>query len=637
MMCGVNGVLSLEQGNNFLPEIKRMNNVLRHRGPNDEGVYSDRDVVMGHRRLSIIDLSPMGRQPMSDSSETIWVTCNGEIYNFRELKAQLMGKGHSFCSDSDTEVIIHGYKEWGTKVFERLDGMFAFALWDKNKKLLYLVRDACGVKPLFYFYDGKVLVWSSELKGLLASGLVERNINLQSLSNFLSLSYIPNPETILKNVRQLSPGTSLEFSGKGEPKSRKYWGLESLTFPDLSSLNPDQFDERFREEVSIAVKGSLVSDVPVSLLLSSGLDSSIILEELKSNQRQDVESITLGFDDPSYDERSIAKRFATERGFINHSFQMEQSDIPSTLEKVIYHLDALNANPCILAEYLNFKKAAEKFRVTLMGTGCDEILAGYSTYRANTLRQKYGCIPLPFRKIFHEVSKWLPISYKKYSFDYLAYKFTQGSLFPKEKSHYWWRTIFSENEKLLLLNKDTFTERDIKQDAFYVYEDYYQKVLDKMSFEDQTLYTDFNLFLVDNGNVEVDQLSMAFGLEARPPFLTKRFVKFAFGIPFNMKLRKGVTKYCMRRAYRNILPKYIVNRKKEGFLSPLEFLFRNDMTGFVNDYLLSKDMEQYFNKSYIEKLLQNQRLKSENNTYKLFSLLCFAVWQKLFLRNSISN
>ena len=493
-----------------------------------------------------------------------------------------------------------------------------------------------GVKPLFYFYDGKILVWSSELKGLLASGLVEKNIDMQSLSNFLSLSYIPNPQSILKNVYQVPPGTSLAFSGNGSPETRKYWGLENISSRNLSELKSEQFNERFREEVSLAVKGSLVSDVPVSLLLSSGLDSSIILEELKETKRQDVETITLGFEDSSYDERGVAGRFAQERGFVNHSYLMKESEIPPVIEKVIYHLDALNANPCILAEYLNFKKASEKFSVTLMGTGCDEILAGYSTYKANALRKTYGYIPLPVRKLFHSMSKWLPVSHDKYSFDYLAYKFTQGSLFPKEKSHYWWRTMFSEGEKQLLLNQDIIRKNDINLDAFYIYENHYKKVRDRMSFEDQTLYTDFNVFLVDNGNIEVDQLSMAFGLEARPPFLTKRFVEFAFSIPFNLKLKNGETKYCMRQAYRNILPKYIVSRKKEGFLSPLDFLFKKDLDNFVGGYLLSKEMAEFFNVSYIETLLKNQRQKVENNSYKLFTLLCFAIWHKLFMKNSIS-
>lgn len=636
-MCGVNGIYIPQQASKFLPSIKKMNTILQHRGPNGEGIYSDSDVVMGHRRLAIIDLSPRGKQPMSNQEETIWITCNGEIYNYKELRKQLLSKGHFFKSDSDSEIIIHGYKEWGIEIFKRLEGMFAFALWDKLKKLLFLVRDGCGIKPLFYFWDGKILVWSSEIKGLLASGLVERSIDLQSFSNFLSLSYIPNPKSILNNVGQVSPGTSLEFSGRGHPVSRKYWGLEKINPPDLSQLRTEELEERFREEVGLAVKGSLVSDVPVSLLLSSGLDSSIILEELKRNKRQDVESITIGFDDPSYDESVIAKRFAKESGFINHSFLMQESEIPPIIEKVIYHLDALNANPCILAEYLNFKKASEKFRVTLMGTGCDEILAGYSTYKANALRKKYGLFPLPLRKLFHHLTKLLPVSHNKYSFDYLAYKFTQGSLFAKEKSHYWWRTIFTENEKVSLINKDCLKEKEVNLDAFYIYEEYYNQVQNKMSFDDQTLYTDFNIFLADNGNIEVDQLSMAFALEARPPFLTKRFVEFAFGIPFNMKLKNGETKHCMRQAYREILPRYIVNRKKEGFLSPLDFLFRKEMDDFVSGYLLSKDMEDFFQKSYIEKLLVNQRSKKQNNSYKLFTLLCFAIWQKKFLKISNSS
>ena len=211
-MCGVNGIFFPGQASRFLPEIKKMNHTIRHRGPDDEGVYSDTDIILGHQRLSIIDLSPRGRQPMSDSNESIWVVCNGEVYNFKELRTQLESNGRTFRSESDTEVIIHGYKEWGIEVFNRLEGMFAFSLWDKNERQLYLVRDGCGIKPLFYFYNGKTLVWSSELKGLLASGLVERTIDIQSFSDFLSLSYVPNPKSILKNVYQVPPGTSLKFS-----------------------------------------------------------------------------------------------------------------------------------------------------------------------------------------------------------------------------------------------------------------------------------------------------------------------------------------------------------------------------------------------------------------------------------------
>lgn len=630
-MCGINGIFIKAGSANYGSEIRRMNKILRHRGPDDEGVYQDQDIVLGHRRLSIIDLSKNATQPMSNEDKTVWIVFNGEIYNFPSLRQDLIRKGHVFHSRSDTEVLIHGYEEWKTHVFNKLDGMFAFGLWDKKERRLFLVRDGCGIKPLFYFFDGQKLIFSSEIKGILASGLVERTIHPQALSNYLSLFYVPNPETIVENIKQVVPGSYILFSKDDAPQYTKFWDIKDIITNKINIMAEEQIYEQFREEAAIAVKNTLIADVPISLLFSAGLDSSIILRELKNLGRSDIETVTIGFQEESFDESKLAKQFANALDFQNTSFTMLEADVPGMLEKMIYYLDALNANPCIFTDYFSFEKAARKGKVTLTGTGNDEMLAGYFTYIADQYRYYYGILPQFIRKIGASFARYLPVSEKKYSFDYLAQKFTEGSLFQREKSHYWWRTIFSDREKQTLFSDDFSHDHPINLDSFCTHKRYYDAVKERISFEEQSLYTDFYLFLIDNANIKVDQLSMAFSVESRPPFLTKRFVEFAFSLPYTFKLRGRQTKYCLRKAYQNILPDYIVQRKKQGSIAPLSFLFKHEMNSLVGDYLLSDSLSEVFNLNYIEYLLNRQRQGVQNNQYKLFVLLVFAIWKKHFI------
>jgi len=629
-MCGINGILAFDRAHLFHQEIIRMTTVLSHRGPDGEGFYDDPDIRLGHRRLAIIDLSSTGRQPMSNANGSLWVVLNGEIYNYKVLKSSLEAKNYQFKSTSDTEVLLHGFDEWGTDLFQKLEGMFAFALWSKNDKELFLVRDSCGIKPMFYCSKNGQTVFSSEIKGLLASHLIDREINLQALSNFLSLFYVPGPETIFKSISQVPPGTFIRFSKNAQPEAHEYWNALQENRTPLTYTSPDQFYEHVREEVSIAVRGSLVSDVPVSLLLSSGLDSSLILHELKRLGETGIQTVTMGFDEPSYDESPLAKRFASDLGMPNLTETMPKSDIPSIMENMIYHLDALNANPCILAEYYYFKKIAEKYKVTLMGSGNDELFAGYPTYIADQTRKYYGMLPMFIRRFGFAISKRFPVNHQQYSFDYLAQKFTEGSLFNREKSHYWWRTIFSDHEKEELFKENLINSGQMNLDAFSSYEKYFHRSKGALPFEDQTLYADFYHFLIDNANMEVDQLSMAFSLEARPPFLTKRFVEFAFNIPFNMKLRNYRTKHCLREGYKNILPRYILEKKKQGLVSPLSFLFQKTNANFLQGHLFSYRMAELFNLNYIQKLLDDHQSARKNNSYKLFSLLSLSIWLKLF-------
>ena len=551
-MCGISGILSAGNGLNLRSRVEKMNSVLRHRGPDGEGLFADEDIALGHRRLAIIDLTSSARQPMSDDSEHAWVVFNGEIYNYSYLRKALETKGYVFRSESDTEVIVHGYLEWGEGVFTKLEGMFAIGLWDAQERLLYLARDGCGIKPLFYSCGPKGVVFSSEIKGILASGLLEPEVNLQSLSDYLSLFYVPAPDTIVKDVRQLEPGSFLRIGLDGDFRIQKFWDLADAG--EQVFRDPGELHDLIQQEASTAVRNALVADVPVSLLLSSGLDSSVILSELERCGRSDVETLTIGFEEESYDEGAVAGELAEDFGFSNRQVLMDRSDISGVMSKLVYHLDMLNANPCVLAEYFYFKEVARTHKVTLMGSGNDELFAGYPTYFADAMRKPLDMVPVAIRRWMATQCRRLPASDRKYAFEYLAKKFTSGCVYNREKSHYWWRTIFEDMEKDSVLNDSLVGRTQLNLDAFAHYDRVINRVHERLSFENQMLYADFNLFLIDNANCEVDQISMAFSLEARPPFLSKRFASFAFGIPYSEKLRNRKTKHCLRQAYKNRLP-----------------------------------------------------------------------------------
>lgn len=629
-MCGINGIFSPGRAHLMRSNVESMNRVLGHRGPDDSGIYSDDNIQLGHLRLSIIDLSAMGHQPMMSDDGSIAIVFNGEIYNFVEIRESLAAKGHYFKSQSDTEVILRGYQEWGIDIIGRLEGMFAIALWDRKEKSLFLVRDGCGVKPMYYAVVDGALVFSSELKGVLASGLVERKLDLQSLSNYLSMYYVPSPGTPLESVRQLEAGTILHFQTSLVPHKKKFWDLP-LPPATLSGRN---LHEQIRAEARIAVNASLISDVPMCLLLSSGIDSAIILYELAQLGRTDIETVSIGFKDSSYDESGMAIRLANHFGFKNNRIIMEETGIEKNLEKSVYHLDMLNGNPCILAEYLYYQEVARNYKVALMGSGNDELFAGYMTYIADRYRTCTDYVPTPIKWLGKMAADQLPASDRKYSFDYLAQKFFEGIFFEKGKSHYWWRSIFSDVEKEQLLQPELLRQ-GIKVDSYYVYEELYERAKPYVGFPDQTLYGDFHRFLIDNANMSSDQLSMAFSIEARHPFLTKRFAGFAFSVPFNEKLKRNVTKACLRDAYRGLLPPYVINKKKQGIVAPLHFLKSPAMRDYVLSHLLSKTMERYFVPSVIERLYNENLRGKRTHSYRLFALLCFSIWHVLFLANPI--
>jgi asparagine synthase (glutamine-hydrolysing) len=629
-MCGISGINYFSDKSVDKQIIEKMNKAVFHRGPDDGGVYIDSGIGLGHRRLTIIDLTKDGTQPMCNEDGTVWITYNGEIYNYKELKRELESKGHYFKSKTDTEVIVHGYEEWGMDVSKKLDGMFAYCIWDKRQNITILSRDPFGIKPLFYYFDGEKLVFSSEIKGVLASGLVDRKVNLDALSNFMTYFYTPGPETIVKEIFHVKPGHNYKFMD-GKLSQSKYW---RINFDDRSLQNSsfEDIQTELREEIGIAIKNSLVADVPIALLLSAGLDSSIILAEL-AREQIDLETFSVGFADSGYDESSKIKKLAQFYGVKNNLKLFDEEDFARYITKMVYHTDTLSGNPGIPAEYLYLRHASEHVKVALMGTGVDELYAGYITYVANIVRKYYGLLPNKLKRMVKYLASGLPVGASKYNFNYMVGKFSEGAMFSPEKSHYWWRTIFTDEEKSRLFNQPA-SEDKIILDSFYKYEEFFNELDKNLPINEKCLYADFHMFLMENANVEVDSLSMGFSLEIRPPFLTKRFVDFSYKIPFKHKLKlPQKTKYCLREAYKGVLPDYITKMKKHGLVTPMNRMFKGPLREMITESLLNnKDMEEYFNITYVKSVLDEHYSGKWDHSFKILNLLCFSLWHSLFIQ-----
>jgi asparagine synthase (glutamine-hydrolysing) len=626
-MCGISGIYYFDGRLPDAQTIENMRKVLSHRGPDDSGVHIDRSIGLAHNRLSIIDLSAHAHQPMCNENGAVWIVFNGEIYNYQVLRKELIAQGHLFKSNSDTEVIIHGYEEWGDTLFSKLDGMFAFALWDKVKGKLVLARDHFGIKPLFYYADDEKVIFASEIKGILASKMVSKEINSRSLSNYLTYFYTPGPETLIKNIMLLQPAHFSEFS-KERNRLQRYWRIyDQDDHAPNASLSEADLYERLKENIEASVGNAMVSDVPVGLLLSGGLDSNILLYEMSRRNSTPLHTCTLGFSEGSYDESALARRSADYFKSTHHQELFDKGKIQDYMAKSIFHNDSLNANPGGVAAYQFFKLCSSQTKVALTGTGLDEMFAGYSTYVADRINSYYQFSPLWLKKSLDRLARSLPVSYKKYGTDYLAQKFFQGSFYSADKAHYWWRTIITDDLKGELLENST------AHDSFDEYNKFYQELSADIDTNTRFLYADFNMFLIENAVLMYDALGMAHSLEVRPVYLQKDLVKFAFSIPFKYKLKGNRTKHCLRELYRGKLSSEIINKKKEGLVAPYSYLFNNDLREFVGDTLSKSRVSAagVFKYNTVEKILNEHFQHKRNNSYMILVLLYFQIWHDTFL------
>lgn len=624
-MCGIAGIVDFDSAPVEPSAIRRMTRILAHRGPDDDGISIEPGVGFGHRRLAILDLTASGHQPMMTPDGALTIVFNGEIYNFRSLRRELEQHGHVFRSASDTEVILYGYRQWGERCWERLEGFFALALWDRAARALHLVRDPFGIKPIFYHAAGPRIVFGSEIKALLASGHVAGEVDLQSLSHYLTFFYTPGPAAIIRGIRQVGPGEALTLTAGGL-RTNRYWTLRRD--PALARARPSEIAEALRAECRVAVQASLESDVPVGLLLSGGLDSNIILHELMALGYPDIRAVTVGFREKSFDEAASVAATLAEAGVRGHTTFVEDHDAADVFDRMVYHVDSLNANVANLAEWHIFRVAATQLKVALAGMGNDELFAGYSTYLADKIRPYYRLLPGPVRGLARWGARRLPPSNRKYGLDFMARKFTEGAEFEALKSHYWWRTVFSPDDQRRLFRPGALD--GVNPDSYSAYAKHYDRLPDARD-EERILFADLQMFCIDNANVLMDGLSMAFSVEVRPPFLSKRFVEFAFSIPYRHKVRGTETKAILRDAYAAHLPARVTRARKTGLVSPLAQLLRHQLRGLAEDAFASAHKHAYLDAAYCRRLLDEHLSGRHDHGLPLYLLLNYFRWYDRFI------
>ena len=595
---------------------------MAHRGPDDEGYYSDKKVSLGMRRLSIIDLVT-GHQPIPNEDKSVWVILNGEIYNFPELREQLIAKGHTFFTKSDTEVIVHLYEEEGENFVSRLNGMFAIALWDKKSNTFYLVRDRLGIKPLHYWQTEDNLVFSSEIKSILQADY-QRELDFESMSQFFTFEYIPAPETIFKGIKKLLPGHMIVISNE-KIKVNSYWDVAHSN----ASENHDG-EESYQENIYLKLKESvkrrLISDVPLGVFLSGGIDSSSITALMSEVAVSKIKTFSIGFKEESFNELGYAKIVADHFQTDHTEFVVESNLVKELVPRLIEYLDEPLADASIIPTYIISNLARKYVTVALAGEGGDELFAGYDTYKAYQVAKFYRKVPKFIRNsIIKKIAPLLPASGKRLSFEFKAKKFISGIDYPPEISNFIWWGAYSPSEGKELFSPDIYEKT--KEDLFAPITFH----LNNCSADDTVSrlgYLDMKLYLQDDLLVKSDRMSMANSLEIRVPFLDHTFVEYAASIPSSLKLKRLETKHILKKAMAPILPPEILTRKKIGFDIPLGVWIRNELKDFVTDILSPTNLNHhgFFNHAYIENLLKEHFHGEHNHRQLLWPLIIFQFW-----------
>lgn len=625
-MCGICGKLAWDKPAEQVI-VERMSQKLIHRGPDSGGVRTCGPLTLGHRRLAIIDLSPAGNQPLSDHTGQFWIVFNGEIYNFFELRRELTTLGAQFRTDTDTEVILEAYKHWGDSFLTRLNGMFAFGLWDNTKRRLLLARDRLGKKPLYYYIltDGGV-VFASELKALLEDPVVPRKLNWQALNQYLSLSYTLTEHCILQGVQKLPAAHYLTFEQGRQASPIQYWDLAKHFRVKREFRNEADAADELRALIDDAVRLRLISDVPLGLFLSGGIDSSTLAAAMHANRPPEtIKSFSTGFQEKSYSELDQAREVA-ELLKLDHQDQVVLPDVARLLPKITWHADEPFADTSVIPTYLLAEFCRRSVTVCLSGDGGDELFAGYETYVADKLHHLSRGIPnWVTRGLLSATNQLLPVSHDKVSFDYKLRQFLSGQTFDATRAHYHWRTIFSETEKQQLLLPDVWVQVS-KSDPFDAFARFQQQVAD-CHYLDQAMYVDIKTWLVDDILVKVDRATMAHGLEARAPLLDYRIAEFAAALPVDLKLKGWQKKYLLKQSQRERLPHTVLQRKKRGFNAPVSHWLNSALRDHFFDVSLSGQRgTTLFNSTRIKTLWAEHENKVSDHGLKLFNLINLQLW-----------
>lgn len=613
-MCGICGFTW-----NDPESIRLMSGVMAHRGPDQEGVFCDESISLGHRRLSIIDLSENGTQPMYNEDESMVLVYNGEIYNFQQIREELLDKGHVFRSRTDSEVILHAYEEYGIDCLGKFIGMFAFALWDRRKKVLVIARDRLGIKPLYYYHKRGRFAFASEIKALLTLDEVDRSVDLQSMYEYLGFEFVPDPKTMFRDICKLEPGHYLTVTN-GSVKTVPFWDLTVEPFKGSRS----EAEEELVSLLEDSVKKRLMSDVPLGVFLSGGLDSSAVVALMARHMNQPLRTFTIAYKDPTYSELPYAEKVARIFGTKPNVLVIEGIS-PEEIETTIWHLDEPMTDLSTIPFYLICKKAREQVIVCLSGEGGDENLVGYDRFKASKIDRFYSILPGVLRtEVIRAIVDRLPDRPQKKGAINLLKRFVEGSCLPAHGGHMRWQYFLTgDHDRSLFLPP---ARAMISGDPFAPI----ARVADGKAFRsplDREVYVDLRFTMPGSVLMKVDKMSMAHSLEVRVPFLDHRFVEFCASLDPSWKLSGLTTKAIFRTAFKGILPEDILWREKQGYSFPSKNWLRDELHDYLTDRLNSSPLiREHFNLDYVNLLIGQHVSRSHNHNHVLWGLLNLAVW-----------
>lgn len=607
-MCGICGWIDSQYVDRSI--LEKMTQELYHRGPNAQQIEIFGNVGLGHSRLSIIDLSQNANQPMHNEDKSLWLVYNGEFYNFRDYRDELIKNGHIFQSRTDTEVLLHLFEDEGIKCLEKVRGMFTFAFWDQKEKELVLARDRVGIKPLYYYFDGNNFIFASELKAILKHPGVPRQIDMDSLCVYFRLGYIPQEMSIFRDIRKLLPGHYLRLKNH-TVRIERYWGLPQVEVE--RETDEDALADHLYTLLDESVRLRLVSDVPLGIFLSGGIDSSIVASLAAQNSSAPIKTFSIGFDSEKYNELPYARRIANHIGSEHHELIVSIDEV-DVIEKLVVFFDEPFADSSAIPTYYVSKMAREFVIVSLTGDGGDELFGGYNWYSWMLLKNKFDVVPLSLRKALSFMSS-IPKN------DFRGQHFIK-SIGLCEFDAFVERVGFFRQEELNSLLK-------FGCDGYFdFYKEFY--TASGRSLLERLTRTDFAFYLPDDILVKVDRASMAVALEARVPLLDHKICEFAFSLPDSVKIHGKIKKYLLKKIARKLLPRDFPLERKQGFSIPLSEWMRSRLGDMFMDLIKSETPRLFLNGTYLENIFRDHKAGRNNNANKLWSVLIFCLWLEKF-------
>ncbi len=629
-MCGICGII----GSPVDPVLlQRMNDSIIHRGPDDQGNWHDSRVGLAMRRLSIIDLKK-GHQPLTNEDDSVIIVYNGELYNYRPWRDELIKKGHRFKTDADTETLLHLYEEYGIDFLSKLDGMFAFAIHDLKRNQVLLAIDRYGIKPLYYTIIDNQLFFCSEIKGLLTIPAIRKSIDPIALENYFSYYYINAPHTIFEGIHKLEPGHCLTINTLNGTSEMKEWFR--LDYQKKTRLPVNEVKERIVYYLTEAIRKQLQSDVPVGVCLSGGLDSTAILSLMVKNLNYSVKAFTIGFDENSYNELNEAGLVAKKFGAQHYSRIMKPQDVSDRLATYIEAMDQPQGDWSGIANLVLSELAAEHVKVVLRGDGGDEFWGGYPTIVAFRAIRIWRKLPAWLRNyLVPKIIDSLPVSHQRLSFDFKVKRFLLGARYPDDRAHYGFKEIFNSDEK------NTLYSHELKRriDTYQGYQ-LYENALDKFNgtdWIDRLMHYDLRVFNAGCTLPVSDATTMRYSLEGRVPFYDNELVDFSLSLPTHLKVKGAKTKYVFRQALESILPRDIIKMKKKGFIIPLAGWIKGPLKEFVGDYLNAAHFTQsgIINPAFVQQIFQQHIEQKTDRGRQLSALVSLSVWLERYTRNGL--